>query len=106
MNFYFFKMDTNKEYLLNRTLEELRKKYTMGLYEFMFTNKSVLFTKLENLEQEIDRLILNGTKSDLKKILREYWELHVEASNEFQKKRSGFNFQNARKEYMKKRLNS
>jgi len=100
-------MDTNKEYLLNTTLEELRKKYTMGLYEFMFTNKSVLFTELENLEQEIDRLILNGTKRDLKKILREYWKLHIEAANEFQiKKKSGFNYQKAKKEYMKKRLNS
>ena len=43
----------------------------------------------------------------IKKVLIEYWKLHIEASNEFQiKKKSGFNFQKAKSEYMKKRLNS
>jgi len=75
----------NKDELLNRTLEELGKRYPQGLYEFLFKHRPDLYRQLVGLEDKIDQTYLNANASiyQFKAVLREYWTFHMIAIKEF-----------------------
>lgn len=74
-----------KEELLKRALEDLGKKYPVGLYEFLFKHRPDLYKRLVDLENRIDQTFLNPHAfiDQLKAVLREYWRFHMVAIKEF-----------------------
>ena len=74
-----------KEELLTRTLEDLGKQYSIGLYEFLFKYLPDLYKQLIDLENRVDQTYLNPNESidQLKAVLREYWQFHISAIIEF-----------------------
>ena len=74
-----------KEELLTRTLEDLGKQYSIGLYEFLFKHHPDPYRQLIDLEDRIDQTYLNPSASidQLKAVLREYWTLHMTTIEEF-----------------------
>lgn len=74
-----------KEELLSRALEDLGKRYPVGLYEFLFKYCPDLYQQLLKLEDRIDQAYLNPNASiyQLKAVLREYWAFHMAAIKEF-----------------------
>ncbi|MGE5444787.1 MAG: hypothetical protein ACM3SR_09320 [Ignavibacteriales bacterium] len=75
-----------KEELLNRTLEDLGKRYLVGLYEYLFKYRPDLYKELLDLEDRIDQTYLdpNASIDQLKAALRGYWIFHMKATREFQ----------------------
>jgi hypothetical protein len=97
----------NKDELLNRTLEELGKRYPQGLYEYLYKHRPDLYRQLVDLEDKIDQAYLNPNASidQLKAVLREYWAFHMTTIREFkQKGQLGLNLPQARKEMIDERI--
>ena len=95
----------NKDELLTRTLDELRQRYPIGLYEFLFRHRPDLYKQLLDLEDRIDRAFLSGTVGELKAVLRDYWRLHMQAIEEFKKiNQLGLNLLKAREEMLGERV--
>ena len=97
----------NKDELLNRTLEELGKRYPQGLYEFLFKHRLDLYRQLTELEDRIDQTYLNPNASidQLKGALSEYWKLHMKAIREFkQVEQLDLNLIQARQEMSEERI--
>ena len=95
----------NKDELLNRTLEELGKRYPQGLYEFLFKHRPDLYRQLVGLEDKIDQTYLNASIDQLKAVLREYWVFHMRAIREFrQVGQLGLNLPQAREEMTEERI--
>ncbi|MGH7799648.1 MAG: hypothetical protein ACREOW_03340 [Thermodesulfobacteriota bacterium] len=71
--------------LLNRTLEDLCKRYPIGLYEFLYKHKPHLYGQLIDLEDRITHTYLNKNSSIdvFKAVIREYWTFHMTAIKEF-----------------------
>jgi hypothetical protein len=72
--------------LVQRTFDRLAEIYPKGLYEFMEEHLPELSRQLHELEERIDRCLLNGSGTDdLKPALREYWMVHVKAIEEWER---------------------
>ena len=74
-----------KEELLTRALEDLGKRYSIGLYEFLFKYLPDLYKQLVDLENRVDQTYLNPLESisHLKAVLRDYWTFHIKSIKEF-----------------------
>src|SRR3990172_569063 len=74
-----------KEEMLSRTLEDLNKRYPIGLYEYLYKHRPDLYKRLLDLEDRIDQTYLNPNASidQLKAVLREYWKFHMTGIKEF-----------------------
>ena len=74
-----------KEELINRTQEDLDKRYPIGLYEYLFKYRPDLDRQLIELWDRIDQAYLNPNVSidQFKVVLREYWTFHMAAIKEF-----------------------
>ena len=64
--------------LLKKTIKDLEKIYPEGLYEFVFNNEE-LDSEFWELDKMINSAVKNGTTEELKSVLREYWQFHVDA---------------------------
>jgi len=73
----------DKEAILEEILNLLAKRYPTGLYEFMYEYHPDMYRRMRELEDEVDNAFLDGTTEELKKVLREYWTLHMEAIRKF-----------------------
>lgn len=96
-----------KEQLLTRTLEDLRKQYQVGLYEYLFKCRSDLYHQLIALENRIDRICLdpNADIEQLKAVLRDYWKLRMTAIKEFKNvEQLALNLPSARQEMQEERI--
>ncbi|NIQ15718.1 MAG: hypothetical protein GTO02_15360 [Candidatus Dadabacteria bacterium] len=76
---------TNNENLVKKLLAKLNEIYPLGLYEYIYDNNKTLQDELKNCEDEINNMLENGTMNDTKKILRNYWILHIEAIDFYKK---------------------
>jgi hypothetical protein len=73
-----------REELLTRLMDDLNKRYPIGLYEYLYEHCPELHNELLNLEDRIDQTSLNPSASidQLKAVLREYWTFHMKAIKE------------------------
>lgn len=77
-----------KERLLNITLDGLEKVYPRGLYDFLHTHDRDIYTRIDEIEDQLNESFRNGGPIDeFKRLLREYWNAHMRAIQAF--KRSG-----------------
>ncbi len=72
-----------KDSILKEILNLLAERYPIGLYEYLFKYQPDMYKKLRELEDEVDNAFLYKTVGDLKRILREYWTLHMTCIKEF-----------------------
>ncbi len=73
----------SKEILLEWSLSALAAKYPKGLYEYIYEYHPKMYRKIRELEDEVDNAFLHKNTEYLKKVLREYWTLHIEAIRKF-----------------------
>lgn len=93
-----------KDELLQKTLEDLNTQYPIGLYEFLFKNRTELYKQLQSTENNIDTAYLTGTVSELKSSLRTYWAIHMKAIEIFKNSgQSGIDFTKVREEIEEER---
>lgn len=95
----------SKEELLTRALEDLGKRYPIGLYEYLFKHRPEKYKQLLELEDRIDVAYLTGTLDSLKSVLREYWTFHMAVIKEFkQAEQLGLNLSQVRQEMTEERV--
>ena len=75
----------DKEKLTKKTLEDLRRIYPQGLYEYLFKFRKPEYDRLLALEGVIVDSILNPElrNDELRVDLRKYWIVHQEAIKDF-----------------------
>ena len=77
-----------KERLLNIALDGLEKVYPRGLYDFLHTHDRDIYTRIDEIENQLNESFANGGPVDeFKRLLRDYWTVHMRAIQAF--KRSG-----------------
>ena len=72
-----------KENIIDGTLKLLAERYKEGVYEYMYQYHPDMYRRIRELEDEVDNAFLFKTTEELKKVLREYWTLHMEAIRKF-----------------------
>jgi hypothetical protein len=91
----------------NCALEDLGKKYPVGLYEYLYKHRPDLYSRLIDLEDTIDKTYLNpnSTIDPLKAILGDYWTFHMTAIKEFKQAiKLDLNLSEVRKEMIEERI--
>jgi len=73
----------DKNFTLEELLRLLAERYPIGLYEYLSKYEPEMFRKMRDLEDDFDNAFLYKATDDLKKILREYWTLHMDAIRKF-----------------------
>ena len=73
-----------KENIIDGTLKLLAERYPIGLYEYLYEYEHDMYKTMRELEDEVDDAFLHKNTEDLKKVLREYWTLHMEAIGELE----------------------
>jgi len=73
----------DKEVILEEILNLLAERYPIGLYEYLYKYQLETYKRIRELEDEVDNAFLFKTTEELKKVLREYWTLHMEAIRKF-----------------------
>ncbi len=74
----------DKDIILEELLNLLAERYPIGLYEYLYKYHPEMYRKMRDLEDDVGNAFLFKTTEDLKKVLREYWTLHMEAIKEFE----------------------
>lgn len=73
----------DKDIILEELLNLLAGRYPIGLYEYLYSCQPGMYKRMRELEDEVDNAFLHKNTKDLKKVLREYWTLHMEAIRKF-----------------------
>jgi len=74
----------DKEVILVEILNLLAERYPIGLYEYLYKYQLESYKRIRELEDEVDNAFLYKTVGDLKKVLREYWVIHMTCIKEFE----------------------
>ena len=69
--------------LARKALDELRKFYPLGLYEWLYKNNKSQYDKIVQVENDLHKIISTGTEKQTKELLTVYWTLHRKAIDEF-----------------------
>ncbi len=73
----------DKDIILDELLKLLTERYPEGLYEYMYQYHPDMYRRIRELEDEVDNAFLYKTVGDLKKVLREYWVIHMTGIRKF-----------------------
>jgi len=73
-----------KDSILEEILSLLAERYPIGLYEYLYKYQLETYKRIRELEDEVDNAFLYKTVGDLKRILREYWVIHMTCIKEFE----------------------
>ena len=93
--------------LVRNTLEQLNKYYPIGLYEWLFKFNKPLYYQIIKIEDELDKVIPNGTQEDTKKLLLKYWATHKTAIEQFRNNQldeSDINYAEVRKDMLEEKV--
>jgi len=64
--------------MVRKSIEDIGKTYTPGLYQLMEETMPELKVRMEKLEDKINTLVKEGEVSELSKALDTYWFLHMD----------------------------